>query len=293
MSSEANLVWHYTNGAGLQGILESNTLWATSSAFMNDGLENTYAATILTKAWRDHPLSTTLPGHFLESAGWLPPSSPTDIWCSLQWQLLCASTDGDSLTMWRGYAGTGEPAYAIGLDRNSPLGVLAHPQSTNRRPIDINPWEEVSYSTDAVEHAATLAMDRLLQVHQSEGAEGMQLGSALIKELGAQTAKLRNLAKHPGFVDEREVRVGFNAPTPCRFRNTRFGPAPYVPLTGASAWGQICTTASSLPIREIRTAPGASHVTAEGLRAMLEMLGFVDDDGGWTVKVSQSTIPFR
>lgn len=296
MSSEDNLVWHYTNAAGLHGILETDTLWATSSAFMNDGLENTYAATKLTEAWQDHPVSKAggLSRRILETAGWLESGIPTDVWRNLQWQLLCASTDGDSLTMWRGYAGTGEPAYAIGLDRSQPLGILAQKQPIGRKTVEINPWEAVSYSSDQVEKLATEAMDRLLEAsRESEAAEGFQLGTVLLREIDTQTARMRRIAKHPGFVDEREVRIGFRAPANCRFRNTRFGPAPYVPLTGADTWGQVCTTASVLPIKAVRTAPGTDQITVEGLRAMLETLGYVDDDGNWMVTVSQSTIPFR
>jgi hypothetical protein len=35
-------VWHYTNAAGLLGILRSNVLWATDAFFLNDAAEVTY-----------------------------------------------------------------------------------------------------------------------------------------------------------------------------------------------------------------------------------------------------------
>jgi hypothetical protein len=41
--SMADLLWHYTTGAGLRGILETNVLWATDVRYLNDESELKYA----------------------------------------------------------------------------------------------------------------------------------------------------------------------------------------------------------------------------------------------------------
>src|SRR6476661_3124665 len=41
------IVWHYTNAAGLAGVIRENVLWASSTAFMNDHHEMRTGAELL------------------------------------------------------------------------------------------------------------------------------------------------------------------------------------------------------------------------------------------------------
>lgn len=43
-------VWHYTTAAGLSGILRSQTLWATETAFLNDASEIDYGTELFRQA---------------------------------------------------------------------------------------------------------------------------------------------------------------------------------------------------------------------------------------------------
>ncbi len=47
---EDKTLWHYTTGAGLQGILESGTIYATQVACLNDSTEIRYASSLFKKA---------------------------------------------------------------------------------------------------------------------------------------------------------------------------------------------------------------------------------------------------
>jgi len=47
----ADLLWHYTTGAGLRGILEKNLLWATDVRYMNDESELNYPVSLLDEAF--------------------------------------------------------------------------------------------------------------------------------------------------------------------------------------------------------------------------------------------------
>jgi hypothetical protein len=40
---QSDLVWHYTNGSALQGILANHELWASNTAFMNHSGERRLA----------------------------------------------------------------------------------------------------------------------------------------------------------------------------------------------------------------------------------------------------------
>jgi hypothetical protein len=44
------LLWHYTNGAGLLGIIQSGTVFATQVSCLNDSSEIRYASSLFKKA---------------------------------------------------------------------------------------------------------------------------------------------------------------------------------------------------------------------------------------------------
>lgn len=52
-----DIVYHYTNAAGVQGILESATLWLTDLQFMNDAEELTFASTSVVADLRKRALN--------------------------------------------------------------------------------------------------------------------------------------------------------------------------------------------------------------------------------------------
>jgi hypothetical protein len=45
-----DIVWHYTNGEGFLGILQSSTLFATQVAALNDSKETEYATDLFKQA---------------------------------------------------------------------------------------------------------------------------------------------------------------------------------------------------------------------------------------------------
>ena len=87
MSSD--LIWHYTDTAGLIGMTVKHTLWATAVSFLNDPGERNYADQILSKA---------APREMLEMQG------PSDDYSGFYRRYLaCASRAEDDLELWRGY----------------------------------------------------------------------------------------------------------------------------------------------------------------------------------------------
>ena len=78
--------------------------------------------------------------------------------------------------------------------------------------------------------------------------------------------------KNPGFIEEGEwrivampVRSGTEIPDAVEFRNTRFGPAPYV---------QIRLAESGPPaLREVVLGPRVEHVAERSIKLMLRRYG--------------------
>lgn len=117
-------VWHYTDARGLIGIVEHNTLWATSTTTLNDPMELLYGLGILREA--QYMLFGSNDTAHLDEARrkqlddlvvqYVNRLTTTGVF------VLCASTFNDSLSNWRAYAQLG--GYAVGLARADLLGVL-------------------------------------------------------------------------------------------------------------------------------------------------------------------------
>ena len=106
------LLYHYTDAAGLLGMLKSQRLWATNSRFLNDPTETEYAAKLVTEIVkgleRDYPLPL-----FVEVNEGIRGLLETYIDRGEQY-LACFCENGDLLSQWRGYGATGG-GYALGF----------------------------------------------------------------------------------------------------------------------------------------------------------------------------------
>jgi hypothetical protein len=110
-----DVLYHYTDAAGLLGIVQSGQLWASHAAFLNDSTEISYVKRVLDRArgeltgQYDQPLV----GEFLRQVDELFQRlvvSKYDVY------LVCFCENGDQLSQWRGYPSTGG-GYAIGFHR--------------------------------------------------------------------------------------------------------------------------------------------------------------------------------
>ena len=295
-----DLVWHYTDAAGLIAILSTHTLWSTSAQFLNDagevelavelleaelmaraaGGEDFYrqAAALIEEGGRDHTISPSLFFVLSAARGW------------------------DLLAMWRNYGGRGE-SYAIGLDPAAPLAVLAASDDTGAVSVRHRHWTPVRYTAedqaglvdavfddlpDEISRAITLASTGATRSEVLESASGLldDMEQALL------------LIKHEGFVDERETRhstVLYRAPDDgplpaglVRYRATPYGMAPYLCLTGGDGAGPVRTDVSPLPIRAVAMSPSPNGPAAVG-----SLLDLMASHGYDDVPVVRSRIPFR
>ncbi|MDQ2922611.1 MAG: DUF2971 domain-containing protein [Acidobacteriota bacterium] len=108
------LLYHYTNAAGLLGIVEHNKIWATHINFLNDASELIYARRLVEEALKheeEQAKSAIAREFFRRAATCFDVSQTMDVFVS------CFCEEGDLLSQWRGYAQAGE-GYSIGVDGN-------------------------------------------------------------------------------------------------------------------------------------------------------------------------------
>lgn len=120
------VLYHYTNAAGFLGILESRTIWATHTSFLNDMDEKEIALRLYREVLEDLKSDKSqtadikdFAGYALQMYGHIPAPGPQPL-ASLvglhprDYFVTCFSEKEDDLSQWRGYSGMGSK-YAIGF----------------------------------------------------------------------------------------------------------------------------------------------------------------------------------
>lgn len=303
-----HLVWHYTTGPALISILKNHELWASSTAFMNDTGEWLLADKYLREAKRQYPKAypRVLESYLKYVGGWSESGDDPDE----SRYLLSGSQSGDSLTMWRGYAGTDEVSYAIGLDRREGLAVLSPPEM-HKRPVSkdasVSSWFDVIYDPVAAKNQAEKVVAEIYEDYDAltrikdQGKKSNGIGD-IFNKISDLTESLRSKTKHEGFRHEEESRIVVNAQQGlARYRAGRWGTVPYLALTGAGDHSQtVVSKPSKLPLREIYISPGSGRYAAgKSLELLLHSHGYgasydeVLNAPYNQIKVRVSATPFR
>lgn len=102
-------IWHYTNWAGLDGMLRSRQLWASHVAYLDDTYELIQARKMLFSVLSARIQNALLFSWENDAKSILEQVSALNV-CVASF-----STDGDDLSQWRGYASP-PPGFAIGFD---------------------------------------------------------------------------------------------------------------------------------------------------------------------------------
>jgi hypothetical protein len=254
---QSQLVWHYTDGAGLLGILQDGALRATSVLMLNDSVEFRHGADLIAQRWPEvangyaHGVHI---GHLLHTAAAVLPMQDLFV--------VCASTEGNSLSQFRAYG-----SYAIGLNPAMQLrarlpegGPTDYPERGNDEIYaDLafeDGWRPVRYlAVEKQDHIDRLfaALERLCTEWPSH-PDTVGRANALAQVWYNQTVAY---LKHEAFVDEREVRLTGNLNRDSRgvkLRAARLGIAPYVEVEVMPHPGMRRPRAA--PVREVRIGPG-------------------------------------
>jgi hypothetical protein len=220
-------LYHYTDAAGLLGIIKSKTIWATDCRFLNDAQEFRYGIDVIERGLRDLPnLAALDPSHPLhDSAEEVGQAQRTladmvlsDLTSRNSACVSCFCENGDLLSQWRGYAS--RHGYAIEFDRSS-LEVAASRNGGFLSRVGYGEDELL----DAAEHAAHAVMNNSLN-HLSVTAYH------IAQDMSAPIATV----KHPSFSEEQEWRLvmpyyqaeGAVPGAPLEYRPTELAIVPYV-----------------------------------------------------------------
>jgi hypothetical protein len=183
-------LWHYTTGAGLKGILESNTMWATELHYLNDGAEFNLGTWLLTQTLAQ-VIATNPPDvealkvahHYFSRMDFV----------SGQGMMVCSfTTNPDQLSQWRAYTSPGD-GYTIGI-RAEHLRDVIPTTAVGLRPCDYEPAHAISIARSIVESCVGR-----FATHRSQ--------DLLITEFRHNVILVATWFKHESFREECEWRV--------------------------------------------------------------------------------------
>jgi hypothetical protein len=198
------LLWHYTNGPGLLGILSSGTLYSTQVSCLNDSSEIRYGQGLFQKALTESLASFTGDDRvkqfairylkLIEDAATLvtPPHAPSPFFVT------CFSSEEDDLSTWRAY-GAGQRGYAIAFKANRLFNLP-------------NLLLKVNYDSNVHKDLAAVVVGATLKFYE-EGLQGKQdleipaWDQEFIQEWESKITYLLPLVKDPGFRSENEYRL--------------------------------------------------------------------------------------
>lgn len=268
-------VWHYTNGAGFIGIVESGTICATQVACLNDSTEVRYA----TRLYRDAVVELHRTQHdvvqnqFLTKLLDAMPENPAlPLHGPSRFFVACFSSKEDDLAQWRAYSDDGgENGYALGFRarglNNLPNGALLR----------------VNYNNDDHKRAATEIAGATLRFFL-EGLENDHTRNAelwadeFLTEWSDWTNRVAPVVKDDCFRAEEEVRIVHELHA-TEFSQIRLSQrktllSRHLPLT-FPVWMQ--TRYPILPLVKVTVGPGRQQaITVIGVKVLLKQMGYGD-----------------
>jgi len=271
-----NVLYHYTTGEGLAGILRTRTMWATHIGYLNDATEFQHGLRLVQA-----------------EVGRLKQQGKADSALIYEWAaslrmalnvlvyVAAFSTDPESLPQWRAYA---RPfGFALGLDMSHVLAVAGDPKDN----VLIYPCV---YEQAEQDQHLSYGIQYLLAEFQKR-THGKPGSPALMREFTAHfmafVLALAASFKHPAFKEEREWRLvaRFLQPAkPTLVRRARRRGRLFVPYLELP----LATGPDPFHVFRIVVGPTPDYDLArQGLEALLE------ETKTEVVEIVDSRVPFR
>ncbi len=278
------LVYHYTNDDGLQGIVSGGKLWLSNVFKQNDPSELKYGLSVLCRFLEEQSLEDGAEiRRFVETVRKFTeeglPSAVNSFSCSL-------SLDGDHLGQWRAYGDNGS-GFALGFDARGLVerfAAAARPDRASPDVIRIR-YREAELA-EAQRDLATFALNaarRIVDVGRAPAKTAgrfVHFGTAL----SIWAIQLSLFFKHPAYRDEREFRLlelyPLNFPVPdAKLRRRPYALVEYVEFDWRSA--------DPHPLKRIVVGPANHERGVQFAHDCLKAAGVTD------VEIVTSPIPYR
>lgn len=270
-------VFHYTDRQGFVGIVEKGQLWASDINHSNDIAELRYGFALMDRGLQTiadsgiQPVSDRVKSvmQFLNEGSFFSPV-----------YAVCFSTQGDSLSQWRGYARGG--GFAIGLTPTSLQQIVAAFPGTSLVRVVYKPKDHEKLAEMLLRELVDL-LGRIPDADWSNRA-----AMIVARRFGISATLLSARMKHPAFREEDEWRL-LVAPavgTPIKFRAARTSIVPYVQLplnpTGKGLKGGTFVV-------------GPTAMPDEALVVARRVVYAHTPQAGWPIpgRFKKSTIPYR
>lgn len=297
-------VFHFTDMAGLFGIVKNQELWATEASGMNDPSEVTGGLQRIYR-WMNRNRSENAVRKVLDVVP-RPPEPFGRIY------VLSACLAGDDAGQWRAYGDAGRGC-AIELDTSTPLTVKAQrplqaPGRWTRLLQDssfVTKWTRTIYTDvqlDNVLRGLTTWAEHEFDVAEEWAAQGDDgaAGASVERVVDALLA-IAALLKPPGYHGEDEARTVVTLmprTAHTSFRPAKFGLVQYASLAqSGDKPGSAINDRDlwTIPIRSVRLGPHASFdLSARTVRDFLDRYGYVVGEGvPGHVKLRRSRTPMR
>jgi hypothetical protein len=277
------ILYHYTDGTGLLGILDSGTIRLTDVFGLNDpseirhGIE--HASKLFTKLTTGRPVvepfsaqfSETMKGHIEQIARIFVASF---------------SRSGNDLGQWRAYAANGT-GFALGFD--GPLLEKAFVAQGSDRNTTIHLYYDDKHLTQAMERLVRPAMQIL------EWAANRKLPETLVRTflssiadpLGIASLHVAMLFKHPAYRNEDEYRFMHIRPTDAKADAFKYRARGSSLIRYAEFdWRKHCPDA----LREVAIGPAVDATKAASFISECLTIAGINPD---PIRIWQSEIPYR
>lgn len=275
-----DLLYHYTDVAGLIGICSSGSLWATNLRFMNDAKELAHSRKLMLDVLAEAKDKAGFPAQ-LELIEEIEKTT-TAQWVGYpDFYATSFTANGDLLSQWRGYGASGG-GYAIGFDASRLVSPPSpHPQSDRF-------LNRVIYQEEIQLRVLRATADKMLGLFakvDSSSAEMTGARARLFAALGEVVGFVFSF-KDPAWAEEQEWRSVYVLPEGeldgVEFRPDGGIAIPYVSLAMGTDPDR------RLPIREIVQGPRVDNETSiRSLELLLASNGYSD------VEITVSSVPLR
>ncbi|MES2019578.1 MAG: DUF2971 domain-containing protein [Pseudomonadota bacterium] len=288
------IIYHYTSLDGFRGIIESEDMWLTESAFLNDASEVIHGMQISQEIFK------TLQIESEPIKGYLSDVIHTPIDKRPRINIGCFSNARNNLSQWRGYGG--DVGISIGFEVKSFMRAFGYPDCKLGSVLYDEEKKRSLIKTFFLFYCEAYRRDlnRTIKVLQRDMTRKDHLPiTGYDTGIHSLYFELITACKHSDFVDEHEVRLFYAeysetlnwanlSSAKTRFRKGNGFLAPYTTIEDIRISRQNNYKKERLPIDEVMIGPSPSADLAA-----ISVRRFLDNQGYSNIPVRTSTSPYR